>query len=157
MISPVYCIFMMVWKDLNLWFINLWRKGDKGDVLFIDVLFIDVLYGDVLYLRRGVTYVCISLRIRNHMQQLFNLWISDPRGIHWWKKNRGSNIFAYIRRIQSPHLRMPNPGFNPGFTPLLYNKCGGEPRVKPGVWRPEMWAQIRGTDNFNMYGKLKRA
>jgi hypothetical protein len=28
----------------------------------------------------------------------------------------------------------------PGFTPLLYNKFGGEPQVKPGVWHPEMWA-----------------
>jgi hypothetical protein len=49
-------------------------------------------------------------------------------------------------RAQSPHLRTPNPGFNPGFTPLLYNKCGGEPRVKPGVWRSEMWAQ---DENYN--------
>jgi hypothetical protein len=34
----------------------------------------------------------------------------------------------------------------PGLTrvhPLLYNKCGGEPRVKPRVWRPEMWAQVK--------------
>jgi hypothetical protein len=37
---------------------------------------------------------------------------------------------------------MPNPGFNPGFTSLLFNKGGGEPRIKPGVWRPEMWAQL---------------
>jgi hypothetical protein len=36
--------------------------------------------------------------------------------------------------------RTPNLGFNPMFIPLLYEKCGGEPRVKPGVWRPEMWA-----------------
>jgi hypothetical protein len=44
--------------------------------------------------------------------------------------------------IQSSHLRTPNPGSNPGFTPhLLYNKCGGELRVKPRVWRPEMWTQ----------------
>jgi hypothetical protein len=42
----------------------------------------------------------------------------------------------------SPHLRRPNPGFNPGFTPLLYNKCGGEPRVKLGVWPPEMWTLV---------------
>jgi hypothetical protein len=32
------------------------------------------------------------------------------------------------------------PGVQPGVHPLLYNKCGGELRVKPGVWRPEMWA-----------------
>jgi hypothetical protein len=27
--------------------------------------------------------------------------------------------------VQSPHFRTPNPGFNPGFTPILYNKFGG--------------------------------
>jgi hypothetical protein len=44
---------------------------------------------------------------------------------------------------QNPLLRTPNPGFNPEFTPpLLYKKCGGKPRVKPGVWRPEMWTQV---------------
>jgi hypothetical protein len=38
----------------------------------------------------------------------------------------------------APHLRSPNPGFNPGFTPhLLYKRGGG----KPGVWRPEIWAE----------------
>jgi hypothetical protein len=40
----------------------------------------------------------------------------------------------------SPHLRMTNPGFNPEFTSLLYDKCGGERRVKPGVWHPELWS-----------------
>jgi hypothetical protein len=30
-----------------------------------------------------------------------------------------------LTHVRSPHLRTPNPGFNPGFTPpLLYNKCG---------------------------------
>jgi hypothetical protein len=40
-----------------------------------------------------------------------------------------------------PHLRTPNPEFNPGFTPAFVIYKGGEPRVKPRVWRPEMWAQ----------------
>jgi hypothetical protein len=31
----------------------------------------------------------------------------------------------YIDKYMDPHLRTPNPGFNSGFTPLLYNKCGG--------------------------------
>jgi hypothetical protein len=35
-------------------------------------------------------------------------------------------------------------GLKSGFTPLLYNKCGGEPRVKLGVWRPEMLALTTG-------------
>jgi hypothetical protein len=41
--------------------------------------------------------------------------------------------------VQSPNLRTPNPGLNPGFNPT---NAGGEHRVKPGVWRPEMWAQF---------------
>jgi hypothetical protein len=40
----------------------------------------------------------------------------------------------------SPNLRTPNPGFNPGFTPFYITNARDEPRVKPGVWRPEMWA-----------------
>jgi hypothetical protein len=47
--------------------------------------------------------------------------------------------------LQGPHLRTPNLGFNPGFTPCIcYIKGWGEPRVKPGVWRPEIWAQEGG-------------
>jgi hypothetical protein len=42
--------------------------------------------------------------------------------------------------ILSPNIRTPGRGFTPEFTPLLYNKCGGEPGVKPGAWRPEMLA-----------------
>jgi hypothetical protein len=35
------------------------------------------------------------------------------------------------------------PGFNPGSPPPPYIKnVVGELRVKPGVWRPEMWALI---------------
>jgi hypothetical protein len=35
----------------------------------------------------------------------------------------------------------PHPGFNTGFTPrILYIKRVGEPRVKPGVWCPDIWA-----------------
>jgi hypothetical protein len=38
-----------------------------------------------------------------------------------------------------------------GAPPLLYNKCGGEPRVKPGVWRPEMWALNSMQFYLNLY------
>jgi hypothetical protein len=54
-----------------------------------------------------------------------------------------SSILPIYLDGQSPHLRTPNPWFNPGFTPLLYNNCGGETRVNPEVWCPEMWALIR--------------
>jgi hypothetical protein len=41
---------------------------------------------------------------------------------------------------QSPHLMTPNPVLNPGFTsPIFRTNVGVEPRVKPEVWRPEMW------------------
>jgi hypothetical protein len=45
--------------------------------------------------------------------------------------------------VQGPNLRTPNPGLNPGFTPrICYIKGGGNPRVKPRVWRYEIWAQM---------------
>jgi hypothetical protein len=34
------------------------------------------------------------------------------------------------------------PRVQPGVRPTFYiTNVGSEPRVKPGVWRPEMWAQ----------------
>jgi hypothetical protein len=62
-----------------------------------------------------------------------------------WKNLATVLVTAWVSRQtwdQGPHLRTPNPGFNPGFTPpyLLY-KRGGKPRVEPGAWRSEMWAQ----------------
>jgi hypothetical protein len=48
----------------------------------------------------------------------------------------------FLARHQGPHLRTTNLKFNLGFTPLhLLYKREDEPRVEPGVWRPEMWAQ----------------
>jgi hypothetical protein len=58
-------------------------------------------------------------------------------------RNKLRNGWATLQ--PGPHLRTPNPGFNPGFTPsphLLY-KRGVNPPVEPGVWRPEIWAQKR--------------
>jgi hypothetical protein len=45
--------------------------------------------------------------------------------------------------LQGPHLRTPNPGFNPGFPPpyIYYIKGGVNPGLNPGVWCSEMWAQ----------------
>jgi hypothetical protein len=34
-----------------------------------------------------------------------------------------------------------DPRFDPGFTPFYVTNAGGEPTVKPVVWRPEMLAQ----------------
>jgi hypothetical protein len=34
--------------------------------------------------------------------------------------------------VLGPHLRTPNPGFNPGFTPRICYIKGGTPRVNPG-------------------------
>jgi hypothetical protein len=60
---------------------------------------------------------------------------------------KGDWFIAEICQDQDPHLRKPNPGFNPGFTPSpsLY-KRGSESQVKPGVWCPEMWAQVNVPD-----------
>jgi hypothetical protein len=49
--------------------------------------------------------------------------------------------YLYCVYIQSPHLRTPNSGFNLGFTTFYITYAGGEPRVNPRVWCPEMWAQ----------------
>jgi hypothetical protein len=52
--------------------------------------------------------------------------------------------------LLGPQLRTPNPGFHPGLTPRICNiKGGGEPRVKPGVWRPEISALV-GYMNCNV-------
>jgi hypothetical protein len=42
---------------------------------------------------------------------------------------QGLSIFMPLRNKEifgglSPQLRTPNAGFNPGFTPFLYKKCG---------------------------------
>jgi hypothetical protein len=52
----------------------------------------------------------------------------------------------YNRKIykQNPHHRTLNPGFNQGVHPSFHiTNVGGEPSVKPGVWRSEMRAQER--------------
>jgi hypothetical protein len=46
-----------------------------------------------------------------------------------------------FEKVSNAHLRTSDTGFNPGFTTFYITNAGGEPRDKPGVWRPEMWAQ----------------
>jgi hypothetical protein len=49
---------------------------------------------------------------------------------------------------------MSNPGFNQGLTPFYLTNEGGEPLVKPGVWRPDMLAQQkRNRRNFSFEEK----
>jgi hypothetical protein len=45
--------------------------------------------------------------------------------------------------VQIPHLRTQTPGLTRDSPPFYITNAGGEPRVKPWVWRPEMWAVIR--------------
>jgi hypothetical protein len=52
---------------------------------------------------------------------------------HFYKE--AEPIRAHIPERQTP-------GLTRGFTPRVCYIKGGEPRVKPGVRRPEIWAQI---------------
>jgi hypothetical protein len=40
------------------------------------------------------------------------------------------------------------PGLTRGLPPNLLYKMGGEPRVEPRVWRPEIWALVLRTGRF---------
>jgi hypothetical protein len=44
----------------------------------------------------------ISLRIRNHMQKWFNLFINDQSGFDWWKKTRVENLVRLFLSIAVP-------------------------------------------------------
>jgi hypothetical protein len=37
--------------------------------------------------------------------------------------------------------RRQTPGLTQGSSAFYITNAGGEPRAKPGVWRPEMWVQ----------------
>jgi hypothetical protein len=59
--------------------------------------------------------------------------------------------------VLSTHLRTLNPGLNTGFPPFYITIVRGDPRVKPGVWRPEIWALWDvGTEVTTVKGKLFR-
>jgi hypothetical protein len=55
-----------------------------------------------------------------------------------WTMSR-DKIYVNLEFDQSPHLRTPNPEFIPHF---YITNVGDEPRVKLGVWRPEIWALL---------------
>jgi hypothetical protein len=40
------------------------------------------------------------------------------------------------------------PGLTWGSSPFYITNAGGKPRVKPGVWRPEMWSQATGEQQW---------
>jgi hypothetical protein len=44
------------------------------------------------------------------------------------------------RRMTSPSKKHLSAGSKINHRPFYITNVGGEPRVKPGVWRPEMWA-----------------
>jgi hypothetical protein len=48
--------------------------------------------------------------------------------------------FKYFTFYWAQISRRLTPGLTQSSPPLLYNKGGGEPMVKPEVWHPEMWA-----------------
>jgi hypothetical protein len=42
------------------------------------------------------------------------------------------------------------PGWTRGSPPFYMTNAGGDPRVKPRVWRPEMWAQKKGCTTISL-------
>jgi hypothetical protein len=70
----------------------------------------------------------------------FFVWFWFRIELNCWMRTKVNPQTPF--RALSPNLRTPNPGFNRGFThpPFYVTNVGGKPRVKPGIWRPEMWA-----------------
>jgi hypothetical protein len=61
--------------------------------------------------------------------------MSRSRGIRFTGRIRSYLTRAHVSGLQAP-----------GLTPrICYIKGEDEPRVKPGVWRPEIWALYTGT------------
>jgi hypothetical protein len=52
---------------------------------------------------------------------------------------RGRNLGRKTQKGQKNCM-----GFNSGSPPFYITNAGGEPRVKLGVWRPEMWGLTKG-------------
>jgi hypothetical protein len=52
---------------------------------------------------------------------------------------RGQNFGRKTQKGQTNCM-----GFNSGFTPFYITNAGGEPLVKVGVWRLEMWGLTTG-------------
>jgi hypothetical protein len=53
--------------------------------------------------------------------------------------NMGPSVLIDTTRHADPKSRDAKPRGSP---PFYLKNAGGETRVKPGVWRPEMWAQM---------------
>jgi hypothetical protein len=55
----------------------------------------------------------------------------------------GFTLTREKQRLSRAHIsERQTPGLTRGSPPHVLYK-GGEPQVKPGVWRPEMWAQVK--------------
>jgi hypothetical protein len=88
-----------------------------------------------------------SQRIRSHLQNNFSPWIRALGKIVWWKKTEGQKSYdpvpltTLVSKFTWAQIsERQGLGFIQVFTPLLYNKGGDEPQVKPGVWHSVIWA-----------------
>jgi hypothetical protein len=52
----------------------------------------------------------------------------------------GSGFGRFYLQLAEPKSQDAIPRFNPGFILFHITNAGGKSRIKPWVWRPEMWA-----------------
>jgi hypothetical protein len=99
-----------------------------------------------------------SLRLKNKKneeiplqeREIVSVVDPNPDPQHW---PSAGGLFVWIRirtsgdliRNLGPHLRTSNPELNPGFSPrscYIKGGVGCDTRVKPAVWRPEIWDMV---------------
>jgi hypothetical protein len=70
---------------------------DNAQKQFLNINYSVTFFGDhsaLCYIARSNVHLRISLRIRNHIQKWFNLFISGPSRIDWWKNTLGLKILC---------------------------------------------------------------